>query len=328
MALIPDVAVVGGGLAGALLALELACLDQRVLLLDDLAQSHLCASQWSYGAIAPLAGQRWQQLQRQHGDLGWRRAWFRPLGPGAFLGGCLPLPCSRVRADILQLQLPLALERAGVERLPVRVDRLIPPAGDQRPWRLQLRHQAEPLVVRQVVLAAGAGCRALWPELPTSLRVSWAGVLLLQPQPGGWPWEGPAAMRLPGLFTRLDLEARAASLSQEAWQVDPGMLPWGQRWLAGQISLVRPGLVAGAPPDAGLQERRLRQALTPIYPDMAHWPADFQQVPVSFCTDGQPLVGPVTGVTGLWVFAGFSSAFTAIPVIAPVMAQAIAQRQA
>jgi glycine/D-amino acid oxidase-like deaminating enzyme len=326
MALMPDVAIVGGGLAGSLLALELAGLGQRVQLFDDPAASHRCASYWSYGALAPQAGQRWQQLQRLHGDLGWRRSWFRPLIPGSLLVGRLPLPCSRVSVQTLQVQLPLALERAGVERVAVRVDRLLQPAGDQHPWRLEFRQRAEPMQARQVVLAAGAGCRDLWPQLSNSLRVSWAGVLLLQPQPGGWPWAGVAPMRLPGVFSRLELEAGAAFLHKEAWRVDPGIVPWGQSWLAGQISLVRPGLVAGPPPDAALQEQRLRQALKQTAPELAQWPADFHQVPVTFCTDGKALVGPVTGVERLWIFAGFSTAFTAIPAIAPRMAQAVAQK--
>jgi hypothetical protein len=180
-----------------------------------------------------------------------------------------------------------------------------------------------------VVLAAGAGSRELWPHLSERLRVSWAGVLELEPQHGGWPWAGPLAMRLPARFQRLALEAGAAGLVAEAWQVDPGLLPWGEQWLAGQISLVRPGLVAGDPPDPGLQERRLRQALAPLLPALARWPGRFQQVPVSFCTDGQPLVGPVTGAPpGLWSFVGFSAAFLAVPWLAPQLARAVLQAAA
>jgi glycine/D-amino acid oxidase-like deaminating enzyme len=103
-------------------------------------------------------------------------------------------------------------------------------------------------------------------------------------------------------------------------------LPWGDRWLAGQISLVRPGLEVGDPPDAVLQERRLREALAPLLPPLAHWPGRLQQVAVSFCSDGQPLVGPVPGAPpGLWGFTGFSAAFTAVPKLAQALAQALAQ---
>jgi len=159
--------------------------------------------------------------------------------------------------------------------------------------------------------------------------VSWAGVLLLRRKSEGWPWAGPLAMRLPARFQRLALEAGAPELRQEDWQVDPGLLPWGDGnggdgggWLAGQISLVRPGLEVGEPPDAELQERRLRQALAPFLPPLAHWPGALRQVPVSFCSDGRPLVGPVAGApAGLWCFAGFSAAFTAVPALAPGLAK-------
>jgi len=326
----PDVAVIGGGLAGGLLALELAGLGVRVQVIDGAAPGQRgpdpSASHWSYGAIAPFSGGRWAELQRRHGDLGWRRRWFRPLGPGAPLAGRLPVPCSRVDAGLFQTQLPVALDRAGVLWLQARVEQLRPPAVAGEPWQLGLAGVGEPLAARQVVLAAGAGCRSLWPELPTSLRVSWAGVLVLEPQRGGWPWAGPLAMRLPVRFLRLALEAAAPTLRKESWQVDPGLLPWGNRWLAGQISLVRPGLEAGDPPDAGLQEQRLRQALTPLLPPLADWPGVFRQVPVSFCTDGQPLVGPVAGApAGLWSFTGFSAAFTAVPQLAPPLARAVAR---
>ena len=325
--------VIGGGLAGGLLALELGQRGLGVLLLDGAGPgqlpAHGSASHWSYGAIGPLAASGWARLQRCHGELGWRRRCFRPLGPGAPLGGWLPLPCSRVEAGLLQRHLPLALERRGVCRRLARVERLLPPAAPGSPWRLRLLGQLEPVVARHVVLAAGAGCRALWPELPERLRVSWAGVLVLQPQGASWPWAGPLAMRLPARFQRPALEAGAPELRQEAWAVDPGLLPWGDRWLAGQISLVRPGLELGDPPDAVLQERRLREALAPLMPPLAHWPGRLQQVPVSFCSDGQPLVGPVPGAPpGLWSFAGFSAAFTAVPKLAQAFAQTLAQAHA
>lgn len=306
-------------MAGGLLALELAGLGLQVQLLDDGSPDRR-ATGWSYGAIAPWVPQLWRRLQDRHGDLGWGSAWFRPLGGWL----ALPLPCSRVDVVRLQQRLPKALAAAGVICSQASVEGLEPPQRSAGPWRLRLRGLPEPLQAQQVVLAAGAGCRALWPDLPPCLRVSWAGVLLLEPQPGGWPWAGPLAMRLPARFLRLALEARAASLSEEAWQVDPGLLPWGDRWLAGQISLVRPGLGAGLPPDAALQEGRLRQALARHLPLVAGWPGRFMQVPVSFSSSGEPLVGPVEGAPGLWAFAGFSGAFAAVPALAPPLARRLA----
>ncbi|MCP9886444.1 FAD-binding oxidoreductase [Cyanobium sp. ATX 6A2] len=340
-----DVVVVGGGLAGALLALELAGRGLATELIDAgspdpgspdggaFASATACATALSYGAMAPWAAPftpmgwlirggpgRWRQLQRRHGPLGWQRAWFRPVGEGAPLGGLLPLPCSRVQARLLVSRWPAVLRAAGVRLSTGRVTALEPDSEGQGGWLLRLQQGASRRVP-QLVLAAGAGCRPLWPALPQRLRVSWAGVLELDPRPGPGPAGG--GLRLPARFSRLTLEARAAELGQEAWTVDPGLLSWDDGWLAGQISLLRPGLEPGEPPDVDLQERRLRQALSAIDADLASWPGRFRQVPVSFCPGGLPLVGPVAP-PGLWLFSGFSGAFAQVPVLAPLLADWIA----
>jgi glycine/D-amino acid oxidase-like deaminating enzyme len=342
-----DVAVVGGGLAGGLLALELVQRGLATELIDPLIASHSAAgtaaaatatelasaTALSYGAMAPWAAPlspmgllirgapgRWRALQHRHGPLGWQRACFRPLGAGAPLGGHLPLPCSRVQAPVLWRCWPGLLRRAGVRLSAARVTALEPDQGPAGGWRLRLE-QAPPRQVPQLVLAAGAGCRALWPALPPQLRASWAGVLELDPRPGPGPAGG--GLRLPARFSRLALEARAAELQEEAWVVDPGLLSWGEGWLAGQISLLRPGPEPGEPPAADLQETRLRRALAAIDGALATWPGRFRQVPVSFCPGGLPLVGP-WGPRGLWVFSGFSGAFAQVPMLAPLLADWIA----
>ncbi|MEX1317195.1 MAG: hypothetical protein AB1Z22_08730 [Synechococcaceae cyanobacterium] len=345
-----DVVVVGAGLAGGLLALELAERGLATELIDPQIDSvHLfgdspdgttagpmaSATALSYGAMAPWAAPltamgclirgapgRWRQLQHRHGPLGWEPAWFRPVGEGAPLGGLLPLPCSRVRAQLLCGRWPEVLRAAGVGLVSDRVMAVEPAPGGVDGWLLQL-HQGTPRRVPQVVLAAGAGCRALWPALPERLRVSWAGVLELEHRPGPGPAGG--GLRLPARFSRLALEARAAELHGEAWVVDPGLLSWGAGWLAGQISLLRPALEPGAPPPADLQERRLRQALSAIDGALASWPGRFRQVPVSFCPGGLPLVGPLAP-PGLWLFSGFSGAFAQVPVLAPLLADWVAAR--
>ena len=45
---------------------------------------------------------------------------------------------------------------------------------------------------------------------------------------------------------------------------------------------------------------------------------------MAFCTGGLPLVGPLPGAAGLWVFSGFSGAFAQVPVLAPLLADVIA----
>jgi glycine/D-amino acid oxidase-like deaminating enzyme len=343
----PAVVVVGGGLAGGLLALALR---ERGLATELIAPDPPAAeaadqpcggypgnaTTLSYGAMAPWAAplspmgrlirgapRRWRQLQRRHGPLGWQRTWFRPVAPGAPLGGVLPLPCSRVAAPHFVRRLPEVLRAAGVRLTAERVRSLEPSCDRTGGWLLQLERSGRRRAP-QLVLAAGAGCRALWPELPRSLRVSWAGVLELEPRPGQ-PGPAGGGLRLPARFGRLALEARAPELAEETWVVDPGLLPWDGGWLAGQISLVRPGLDSGAPPAAGLQERRLRDALAPLDRALATWPGRFRQVPVAYCPGGLPLVGPLSP-EGLWLFSGFSGAFAQVPVLAPLLADWIGAR--
>jgi glycine/D-amino acid oxidase-like deaminating enzyme len=68
-------------------------------------------------------------------------------------------------------------------------------------------------------------------------------------------------------------------------------------------------------------ETRLREGLATLDPALANLEAPYRQVPVSFCLDGQPLAGPVDAEAGLWVFAGFSGAFSRVPSHAEALAR-------
>lgn len=315
------VAIVGAGLAGSLLALALVERGQAVTLVDGGQAS--AATLLSYGVLMPGADRPWRRLQRRHGDLGLRPLPVRQVGRP-----WLPaLPLYRLDGERLALQLPEALARAGVVCLPASLRQ--PPQPCRRGWHLALavERPVDPLEAEQVVLAAGAGCRALWPQLPAALWVSWAGVLELERLPPplerarDLPRDGAL---LPVAFDRLALERRAAQLVAEAWVVDPGLVPRGSGWLAGQISLVRPAPAGGGPaPDSAVMEARLRQGLASApapLASLASWPGRYRQAPVSFCLDGRPLVGPVAGSPGLWVCAGFSGAYSQVPAAVQTLA--------
>ncbi|MGB5136539.1 MAG: FAD-dependent oxidoreductase, partial [Prochlorococcaceae cyanobacterium] len=182
----PAVVVVGGGLAGGLLALALRERGLATeLIAPDLPAAEdpeqACgghsgnATALSYGAMAPWAAplspmgrlirgapRRWRHLQRRHGPLGWQRTWFRPVGPGAPLAGMLPLPCSRVEAPQFVRRLPEVLRAAGVRLTAERVRSLEPVSDRTGGWLLQLERSGRRRAP-QLVLAAGAGCRTLWP---------------------------------------------------------------------------------------------------------------------------------------------------------------------
>lgn len=329
-----DVVVVGGGLAGGLLALELARRGLQVLLVDP---GEPAATALSYGLMTLPAAVPWLRLQLRHGSLGLRWQWARLASvPAAYPRTAwlnrLPLPVAQVEAPPFLAALAAALPKAGVRRLQGRVSG--PPQRRQGLWHLPVHGVAgaadrdpvgEPLLLRapQVVLAAGSGCRALWPDLDARLGTSWAGVLdLAEPPPSPVCW--PAQCVLSRRFSRLDLERRARQLTQPDWVVDAGVVSSGSRWLAGQISLVRPPAEPDLPPGPEAMERWLRKGLAALHADLATARGVYRQVPVAFCTDGAPLVGAVSGVPGLWVFTGFTAAFTQVPLQAPVLAAAVA----
>ena len=345
-----DVAVIGGGLAGGLLALELAERGLAVLLISAASLGVPTplgpaiplgsATSWSYAGILGPDLRAWKQLQERHGDLGLRRrrlhrhglAWLDP----ARLDFCRLVPGARPAFGQLDLNrfcqaLPLALDLLGVRQLQAQVAH--PPRRLGGLWQLELLGQADgptSVQVGQVVLAAGAGCRALWPGLSESLRSSWAGILHLEAWPdpkrysSRWLRRARGGVVLPQAMARPSLEQRAGALAQEEWVVDPGLACLGDGLVVGQISLVRPGLELGAPPDLAVMESRLRQALGQFDPVLAELPARYRQVPVSFCVDGQPLAGPVAGAPGLWTLAGFRGAFGEVPRASQSLADQIA----
>ncbi len=327
--------VVGAGLAGSLLALALARRGEAVTLAGP--PVGFSATGLSYaGMLGCGPARRWRRLETRHGPLGWRRAalvlhgWPPPLDAAPLPLQTLltrPLPFSRIDVVTMNERLPRALERAGVDRCPRPVGSL---AGGAAGWRLQLTGGGE-LAADQVVLAAGAGCRALWPHLPARLRHSWAGILLLERNPGGNPWlEQAQRGRIvqPRAWRRPALEREAAETREERWIVDAGLAPWGEEGvLLGQISRIGPEPLAWPPPDAGRMESLLRQGLAGLDPALARIEAPYLQVPVPFCSDGVPLVEPVRDQPGLWTFTGFSGAFAAVPVWAERLAERMVQKR-
>ena len=227
------------------------------------------------------------------------------------------LPLAQVDTAVLAERLPVALAKAGVKRRGEMVQGMAPAAGG---WRLQLSDGSS-CQADQVVLAAGAGCRSLWPALPQRLRSSWAAVLELQAFPAVL---GRPAAWLPQGFARLDLERRAAVLAEPAWVVDPGLVPWGRGALVGQHTWIAgSGQETARPPAAESCALQLRQELATRTAWMAPTPAGtgvLRQAAVAFSSSGAPLVGAVAGAPGLWLFTGFSGAFAQVPVLAPLLA--------
>ena len=358
------VSVIGAGLAGWLVALALARRGAAVTLFGSFEAS---ATALSYGGLlGRAAAQGWRELERRHGPLGWTPArvvlhgWPAPLDrlpPGWQALASWAVPCSRLSIPSLAAALPELARRSGIAWRPdaavLEVEgrdsgwllRLAPPrplreAGDpadaDRAPAAEPNNEAAPFpgqqpaaawAADQVVLAAGAGCRRLWPRLAPRLRCSWAGVLRLDALPErGSPWLEPlrhGALVLPRRWRRPALEARASDLERQEWIVDPGLVPWGAGALLGQISLVRPQSDPQPPPDPTWMEERLRRGLAQLDPGLAALSGRYLQVPVPFCLDGQPLLGPVDDAPGLWICTGFSAPFASLPRQAEALAEAL-----
>jgi glycine/D-amino acid oxidase-like deaminating enzyme len=342
--------VVGAGLAGSLLALALTRRGLAVTLAGPPAGATPLEAGSAGDPIAPAAAtalsyagmlgcgpaRHWRRLEARHGPLGWRRAglvlhgWPPPLDAAPLALQALltrPLPFSRIDVVTLNRRLPQVLAEAGVDRRPQPVRSLSAGAGG---WRLRLADGGE-LAADEVVLAAGAGCRSLRPDLPRRLRHSWAGILLLERNPGGNVWlEQARRGRIvqPRAWRRPDLERQAEETRQERWIVDAGVAPWGDEGvLLGQISRIGPEPFAWPPPDAARMESLLRQGLAGLDPELGRIEGRYHQVPVTFCSDGPPLAEAVQGQPGLWTFTGFSGAFAAVPPWAERLAERMVQNR-
>ena len=148
-----DVVIVGGGLAGGLLALELRDLGASVSLIDAPGPAGAdSATGISYGALpgwplaaTPLArlaagaSKQWRRLQGRHGELGWRPCRLRVQAGGTGLGALSawwPLPFAQVDTAVLVARLPLLLAAAGVRCRPARLERL--ERQSPQGWQLNL----------------------------------------------------------------------------------------------------------------------------------------------------------------------------------------------
>ncbi|MEB3257553.1 MAG: FAD-dependent oxidoreductase [Cyanobacteriota bacterium] len=330
------ITVIGDGLAGTVLALSLARRGAQVRLIGDARHT---ATALSYGAVAwGPPSWAWRRLERLHGPLGWYRSGLvfhdaRPGLPGrlAALTRRVPVPLTRIDTPTWMAARLRTLAAAGVHHLARRVRTLRPlPEGA---WALDLDGPGDTaFAAPTVVLAAGAGSRHLWPALPARFRHTWAGVLQVGPDGPPNPWlEQARRGRIvqPRHWQRPALEAGSAAAGPTPrWIVDAGLAPWGDGVVVGQISwLPEAGVVgekenpsASEPPDPQWMEQRLREGLARLDPQLAALHAPYQQVPVSFCTDGRPLMGPVEGAPGLWTFTGFSAAFSLVPAQADQLA--------
>jgi glycine/D-amino acid oxidase-like deaminating enzyme len=344
----PRVLLLGAGLAGGLLALALAHRGARVTLAGEPAAA-LGATAISYGGVPwwggdadPLgrlqvaAPAAWRALEARHGDLGWRPAelWLHGHRPD---GDALPLPHApagtwltaaevRRREPLLALADPLGVlvlpyGRIDPPALLAGLERCLPALGVTRCGPLQ--GEAALAQARQghdhTVLCAGAHCGRLLQQLelpiPPAFDHSWAGVL----QRSG-PSLAAERIVMPLQPLRPGRERVAAGATAV---VDAGLAPApGGGLLLGQSSWF--DLPLEPPPgdtDRALLDGAARLLLGPQASALEGW--TLRQRPVAFCRDGRPLVGPLEGTDGVSLFCGFAGPFALVPVLAPLLAEAL-----
>ncbi len=135
------------------------------------------------------------------------------------------------------------------------------------------------------------------------------------------------ALIMPGVATRFEAEATASDPATDGlWDgpyreisppiLDAGMIQFldGSTYI-GQVSRFRTDLGAETI-DAAQSEASIRQGIMPLVPCLANVPGQWRHCLVTFSRDGLPLIGPLPGVEGLHLFAGFTSPFAMLLPIA------------
>ncbi|MGD1940383.1 MAG: NAD(P)/FAD-dependent oxidoreductase [Leptolyngbyaceae cyanobacterium] len=89
----------------------------------------------------------------------------------------------------------------------------------------------------------------------------------------------------------------------------------------GQISRINTALEPVL--DAEASEQKIRAGIAPLIPALAAVPGQWRACRVAFSQDGLPLAGAVPGVTGAYVFSGFTSPFALVPASAVHFAEAV-----
>ena len=176
-----------------------------------------------------------------------------------------------------------------------------------------------------VLVAAGAFSRQLRASSNRSIMLYFTQAELIRTPPVNLKLQ---TLVMPADLKRFALESAASQPEREAdWQatdsdedivppiLDAGVVQFQDGSLCiGQISRARPSLNNDV--DPAQSEAQIRAVNEAWVPALKYVPGTWHRCAVSFSRDGLPLAGPLPGVAGVYLFAGFSSPFCLLPPIA------------
>lgn len=179
---------------------------------------------------------------------------------------------------------------------------------------------AQAYPANQVILATGAWSQSLLTPLNLAVPLHFTHAEIIETPPVDITLR---SLILPAANNRFHQEIRAARSPQ--WQqpnhqvmppvLEAGVIQFADKSLRiGQISRFH---TAYEPPtDAAESEAILRRAIAPQLPALKNLPGTWRHCLVSFTPDGLPLVGPLSTVSGLALFTGFTGPFAMVPPLA------------
>ena len=139
------------------------------------------------------------------------------------------------------------------------------------------------------------------------------------------------AMIMPADLTRSAIESEATDEATAAqWEepdheirppfLDTGFIQFLDKTVRiGQISRIHTALEPALNATAG--ERAIRAGIAPLIPALAAAPGQWRACRVAFSPDGLPVAGAIPGMTGAFVFSGFTSSFALAPAAAVHLAR-------
>ena len=252
---------------------------------------------------------------------------LEPLLTGPAVAGAFTVRHGHVSPVAAVAAYNQAFHRQGGTRLIAQVTGLV--RIKDRVTGILTPEQAYP--AHRVLLASGAFSRVLLNTIGLKVPLYYTQAELIETLPT--PEIALRGLVMPAVTQRAELEAQASRPEiEDLWdepghEVTPSIIDGGAvqfrdgHLCLGQISHTVTGLDGPADTSASIQ--RLRSTLAGILPSLSTLPGHWHRCPVSFSRDGLPLVGPLPGLEGIDLMAGFNGPFVYLPPIAQRFAQAV-----